>query len=293
MPTGALYPFYDPQQFETKEPRKDSFEVVFKGALQQRVSDGAKKITCACADVTTKELQNWIDLFTAEILRRALAGEDDAIKSFALKLANLVGWLERLTHRQREKVEQVAAISPYWSVSVTQRNTDFAWAKNHVRKLNVGSKSLVPQNALSMIRRHGNSGRLAERLWLQLLRNRDELPTVIKAVRGSKRAHELKTKWISRLLRLPSVRQTAQGLRTAQGVSLADALKWWECGRALLLEAWRVDRQSGFGSVLPEYEGRKSNRKTLTKLSEAEMRKAIIDKRFRKAFLSLLGHRKS
>jgi hypothetical protein len=85
VPTGALHPFYDPQQFETKEPRKDSFEVVFKGALQQRVSDGAKKITCACADVTTKELQNWIDLFTAEILRRALAGEDDAIKNLRVE----------------------------------------------------------------------------------------------------------------------------------------------------------------------------------------------------------------
>src|SRR6266851_221146 len=83
VPTAALYPFYDPLQLAVKEPRQDSFEVVFKGALQQRVPDGAIKITCAHADVNTRELQEWTDLFTAELLRRALAGEDDAITLFA------------------------------------------------------------------------------------------------------------------------------------------------------------------------------------------------------------------
>ena len=199
-----------------REPREDSFEVVFKGALQHRVSDGAIKITCACADVTTKELQQWTDLFTAELLRRALVGEDKAITSFAHKVGGLVSRLEDLTNRQKEKTEKEAVISPFWPVNVTQRNTDFNWAKKRVREWNVGSKSLLPQNALSMIRRHGNSGRLSEKLWIQLLKNRNELPTLIKAVRGNERVHELKTKWISRLLALPTVPQTAQALRTAQ-----------------------------------------------------------------------------
>ena len=293
VPTGALHPFYDPLQLETRKPRQDSFEVLFKGALQQHLSDGTIKIICGWADVTTKELQKWTDLFTAELLRRAFAGEDDAITSFAHKVGGLVSRLEDLTKRQRGKIEEAAVISPFWSVNITQRNTDFNWAKKHVRELNVGSKSLLPQNALSMIRRHGNPGRLAEKLWLQLLKNRHELPTLIKAARGSEHAHELKTKWISRLLALPTVPKTAQALRTAQDVSLNDALGWWECGKALLLEAWHVDRQAAFGSVLPKYEGRKSSRKTLTKLSDAEMRKDIIDKQFRKAFLSLLGHSRS
>jgi hypothetical protein len=58
--TNAPYRFYDPEQLETQEPRKDSFTV--------------RLIERAWADVTTAELQQWIDLFTAEILRRGVAG---------------------------------------------------------------------------------------------------------------------------------------------------------------------------------------------------------------------------
>ena len=126
LPTNAHFPFYDPRQLEAREPRQGRFEGLFKGALQQRVSDRAIKIERAQADVQTEQLQAWIDLFTVELLRRALAGEDDAITLFAHKVGGLVRRLEDLTRRQREKTEKAAAISPFWSVNVTQRNTDFS-----------------------------------------------------------------------------------------------------------------------------------------------------------------------
>jgi hypothetical protein len=283
VPTGALYPFYDPQQFEAKEPRKGSFEVVFRGTFQQRVSDGAIKVQRAWPDMTTNELRDWIELFTVEIFRRAVAGEEDAIATFAREVGRSVRRLEDLTDRQRRKVKKVAVILPFWSVNVTQRDTDFAWAKRYVRGLKVGSKSLVRGTPRSMIRRHGNVARLAETLWLQLLNNREESPKLIKA--ESKNAREFKTKWISRLLSLQTVEQTAQGV-TAQ-----DALEWWELGEALLQEAWQDEhrRRFTFGAILPEYRARRSSRKTLARCSEAEVRKEIF-KRLKTAFLSLLGH---
>jgi hypothetical protein len=283
LPTGACYPFYDPQQLEAKEPRKDSFEVVFEGTFQQR-SDGAIKIERAWADVTTHELRCWIDLFAVEIFRRALAGEEDAVDTFAREVARSVRRLEDLTDRQRRKVKKVAVISPFWSVNVTRRDTDFAWAKRYVRGLKVGSKSLLRGTPRSMVRRHGNAGRLAETLWLQLLNNRDELPKLLEQA-DNKNARDFKTKWISRLLSLPTVEETVKRV-TAQ-----DALAWWELGEALLREAWQDEdrRQLTFGSMLPEYRGRRTRRKTLSQCSEAEIRDDIF-KRLKTAFLSLLGH---
>jgi hypothetical protein len=284
LPTSARYRFYDPQQFEAKGPRKGSFEIVFKGAFQQHVSDGAIKIERAWADVTTNELRDWIDMFVVEILRRSRAGEDDAIATFAREVGCLVRCLQDLTAKQRNKVKKVAVILPFWSVNLTRRNTDFAWAKRYVRGLKVGSKSLLPGTPRSMIRRHGTAGRLAETLWLQLLKNRDELPELIKKL-GSKNAGKFKTKWISRLLSLPTVEETVKG------VGAKDALVWWQLGEALLQEAWENEdcRQLTFGSILPEYRARRSSRKTLTQISEAETRNEIF-KRLKTAFLSLLGH---
>ena len=112
-------------------------------------------------------------------------------------------------------------------------------------------------------------GRLAEILWLQLLKNRHELPDRIKQT-ASENAR--KTKWISLCLSLPAV-------RTAQEVTAQDALEWWKLGEALLEEAWEQDRQSAFGSVLPEYKGKYTDKFT----------KRDIFKRFESAFLRLLG----
>jgi hypothetical protein len=89
---------------------------------------------------------------------------------------------------------------------------------------------------------------LAERLWLQLLKNRHDLPDMIKAA-GSKNARKWKTKWISHCLSLPAV-------RTAREVTAQDAPNWWKLGEALLQEAWEQDRQSAFGAVLKDYEGK-------------------------------------
>lgn len=287
VPTGALYPFYDPHQLGAQEPRKGSFEVLLtKGTYQRRVTDAAIKIERAWADVDTKELQEWIDMFTAEILRRALDGEAEAIQMLGWEIANLVDWLQTLTSRHREKVEQVAAVSVFWPVNVTQRDPDFTWAKRYVRSLKAGSKSFLPPKIGSRIDLHKPFTRLAVRLWLQLLKNRDELPGLLEAA-GSESARKLKTEWISRCLFLPTVEE----LR-APGVIAQHAPTLWELGEALLLEAWASDRrQVAFGSVLPEYERRGSRRKTRSTYTEAEMREEIIDKGLRNAFLSLLGQR--
>src|SRR5262249_11709051 len=97
-PTNARYRFYDPDQLEAQEPRKGGMNLELSG----------RTIPCAWADTSTAALQGMADLFTKEILRRAIAGEDEAIAMFASKIANLVGWLERLSQRQREKVERMA-----------------------------------------------------------------------------------------------------------------------------------------------------------------------------------------
>lgn len=253
------------------------------------MTDGAIKIERAWADVDTKELQEWIDMFTAEVLRRAFAGEDEAIETFALKIGGLVSRLQDLTHRQRERVQQVAARAVFWPVNVTQRDIDFSSAKKHVGDLKVGSKSLLPAKTRSRIARfghllpgktrdrHGHFARLAERLWLQLLTNRHELRDLIKRA-GSGNARKLKTKWVSLCLSLPAV-------RTSQEISLQDALEWWKLGEALLLEAWEQDRQSAFGSVLPQYAGKDQTGKD--KYTEAETKRDIF-KRFKSAFLKLV-----
>jgi hypothetical protein len=287
LPTGAPYAFYDPKQSEVKEPRQGSFTAeLIEGTYQRGVSDGAIKIERVWADVTTAELQQWIDLFESEVLKRALAGENEAIAMFASKIANLVDWLERLTQRQREKVERVAAKSVFWPVNVTQRDPDFTWATSYVRDLKVGSKSFLPPKIGSRIDLHKPFTRLAVRLWLQLLKNRDELPGLLKAA-GSESARKLKTKWNSRCLLLPTVEELRAPTVIAQ-----HAPTLWELGEALLLEAWASDRrQAAFGSVLPEYERRRSRRKTRTTYTEAEMRDEIIDNGLKNAFLSLLGQR--
>ena len=66
-------------------------------------------IPIAWENTTTRELQNVIDEFTKEVLRRALDGEEEAIQMFAWRTANLANWLQALTTRQREKVERMAA----------------------------------------------------------------------------------------------------------------------------------------------------------------------------------------
>jgi len=228
----------------------------------------------------TATLKELIDNFSTELLRRAFAGEEEAIESFALKTGGLVTHLEQLTSRQREKVEEVAARAVLWPVNVTQRDTDFAWAKEYVRRLKVGSKSLLPGKPRSRIQRHETRGRkkkglqhfgpLAEKLWLQLRKNRDELPDLIKRA-GSKKARELKSKWISLCLSLPAV-------KTAQEITAQDARTWWKLGEALLQEAWEQDRQSAFGSVLAEYRGDYTD----------AFKKRDIFKRFKSAFLQLL-----
>jgi hypothetical protein len=275
LPTHAPCPFYDSQQLQAREQRKGGI----------RLNVGGTMIPIAWAEATTTELQNVVDEFTTEVLRRALDGEEEAIQMFAWKTANLVEWLQALTTRQREKVEQVAAISVFWPVCVTQRDPDFVWAKRYVYDLNVGSKSFLPPKMGSRIDLHKPFTRLAVRLWLQLLNNRDKLPELLKAA-DSESARKLKTKWISRCLRLPTVEEL-----TAPGVIAQHAPTLWELGEALLLEAWALDRQVAFGSVLPEYERRRSRRKTRPTYTEAEMREEIIDKGLRNAFLSLLGQR--
>jgi hypothetical protein len=280
LPTNAPFVFYDPLQQQFREPRKGGFKVELEaGTYQRRVSDGAIKIERAWADVTTAELQAWIDMFAAELLKRALAGEDEAVDTFALKAGGLVSRLQDLTSIQRKKVEQIAARSPHWSVNLTQRDTDFAWAKKYIRELKVGSKSLLPGKPTSRIRRHEHFARLAEKLWLRLLENRHELPDLIERV-GSENARKLKTKWISLCLSLPAV-------KTAREVTGQDAPKWWRLGEALLQEEWEQDRQSAFASVLPEYAGKDQSGKD--KYTDAYSKKAIF-KQLRSAFLHLLGH---
>ena len=255
VPTHAPYGFYDPLQLQPQQPRNRAW-----------------------SGKSTAELQNAIDELTTEVLRRAFAGEQEAVDTFALKVSNLVSWLQHMAHRQREKVEQLAARAVFWPVNVTQRDTDFTWAKKYVRSLKVGSKSLLSANIRSRIARHEPFARLAEKLWLQLLKNRDELTDLIKRA-GSDNARKLETKWISLCLSLPAA-------RTSQEVSPQDAPKWWRLGEALLLEAWQQDRQSAFGSVLKDYCGpdvKPENRG----LSEAEIERDIF-KRFKSAFLQLL-----
>jgi hypothetical protein len=259
LPTNAPYPFYDVLQQEFRQPRQGSFTVSY----------GRKTIECAWSEISTAELQKSIDELTAEIQRRALTGEAEAINTFAWKAAGLASQLQALTSIQREKVEQAAAIAPHWPVNLTQRDRDFQWAKRYVRGLKVGSKSLMTGKPESRILRHEPFARLAETLWRELLKNRHELQEWVDA--GSKSARQLKTKWISFCLALPAV-------RTAQEVAAQDAPKWWHLGEALLLEAWEQDRQSGFGSLLPEYEG---------KYTEAFIKRDIF-KRLKSAFLQLL-----
>jgi hypothetical protein len=244
LPTNAPYPFYDPQQLEPIEPRKGTFTIeVVKGTYQRRVTDGAIKIERAWADVRTQKLQDWIDMFMAEVLRRALAGEDEAIETFALRTANLVNWLQSLTSRQREKVKQLAARVVFWPVNVTQRDMDFTWAKKYVREvLQVGSKSLLSGRARSRIDRRKNYARLAEILYQRLLTNRHKLPELLEEI-GKAKAR--KPKWISLCLSLPAV-------KGPQEITPQDAPKWWQLGEALLLEAWETDRRSAFGSVLTD-----------------------------------------
>jgi hypothetical protein len=276
LPTNAPYPFYDPEQLEVKEPRQGSFKVeLIEGTYQQRVCDGAIKIDRAWADVTTAELLQWIDLFETEVLKRALAGEDEAISTFAQKISGLVSSLENLTRRQRGKVESVAAISVFWPVNVTQRDPDFTWAEKHVCALKVGSKSFLPPKIGSRINLHNSFTRLAVKLWLQLLKNRDELPELLNAV-GGKNPRRRKTKWISILLSLPAVKELL-----SREMAAKCAPELWQLGEALALEAWHEDRQSAFGSVLPEYKG----------YTEDFQRRDIIEKRLKSTFLNLLGHR--
>jgi hypothetical protein len=134
--TGALYPFYDARQLQSSEPRQGSFSMhLIKGTYQLRPSDGAIKIERAWADVTTAEVQGWIDMFEEETLRHALAGEDEAIFTFVQKLNGAVSRVEEnLTRRQREKIESVAAISVFWPVNVTQGRR-FARSKLRARFL--------------------------------------------------------------------------------------------------------------------------------------------------------------
>jgi hypothetical protein len=237
LPTHALYPFNDSRQWEAREPRKGGI----------RFNIGATMIPIAWANRTTRELQNVIDEFSKEVLRRALDGEEEAIQMFAWKTANLVNWLQALTTRQREKVEKVAAISVFWPVNVTQRDPDFTRAKEYVRKLRVGSRSLLGAKPGSRIPRHQHIAYLAERLWFVLLKNRDELPKLLEQA-GIKNARKVKTRWISRCLSLPVI-------RTAQQVTARDAHILWQLGEALLEEAWKQDRDSAFGSLLKDYSG--------------------------------------
>jgi len=267
LPTNARHCFYDPQQLQSQQPRR--------GGLRFNV--GGTIVLIAWAGATTTELQNTIDELTKEVPRRAFAGENEAIETFALRVSNLARWLQDITQRQREKAEQVAARAPLWPVNVTQRDTDFTWAKKYVRSLKVGSKSLLRANVRSRIARHEHFAGLAERLWLQLLKNQDDLLRAFEKV-GNEKARKFKTEWISLCVSLPAV-------RTWHEVSPQDAPKWWWLGEALLLEAWEQDRQSAFGSVLPQYAGKDQTGKD--KYSEAETKRDIF-KRFRSAFLRLV-----
>jgi hypothetical protein len=272
VPTHAPFSFYDPlraQLCEASEPRKGSLRVPVSGKIIEYPS--SKYATAALWDT--------IEEFTAEILRRALAGEEEAIETFALRMGGAVNRLKDLTYVQREKIERVAAFAWQWPVNVTQRDTDFTWAQKYVRDLKVGSKSLLRAPPERRIRRHQNFARLAESLWLRLLENRHKLPELIEAA-GSKNARKLKTEWISRCLSLPAV-------ETVQQVTAQDAPTWWQLGEALLQEAWEQDRQSAFGLVLPEYEGKDGTGKD--KYTESYAHDAIF-KQFRSAFLNLLGH---
>jgi hypothetical protein len=85
VPTHALHCFYDPLQLRSQQPRQGDFTA---------------KIERQWADMTTAELQAVIDEFTTEVLRRAFAGEYESVDTFALKVSNLVRWLQDLTYRQ-------------------------------------------------------------------------------------------------------------------------------------------------------------------------------------------------
>lgn len=275
LPTNAPFLFYDPLQQHFRQPRKGKLTV----SLRENT------LECEWKKISTKELQEAINTLTAEILKRAFVGDDEAIHTFAVNVSGHVSRLHDLTCKQREKVRQMAAAVPFWAVNITQRDTDFTWAQKHVRDLKVGSQSLLPQKIRSRIARHEPFARLAESLWIRLLENRHELPEWIDRV-GSENARKLKTKWISLCLSLAAVER-------AQDVSAQDAPKWWRLGEALLQEAWEKDRQSAFGSVLPLYPiGQKKFRRVRGKTrsvtyTEAKARKAIF-KQLRSAFLGLV-----
>ena len=192
--------------------------------------------------------------------------------------------LEGLTKRQWEKIKQPAAISVVWPVNLTQRVLDFSWGERYVGDLEVGANSLMPPKIGSRINLHNDFTRLAVKLWLTLLNNRDELPALFEQA-GNNNARKLKTEWISRCLSLATVKEL-----TAQEVAAQCAPELWELGRALLLEAWGQARQSAFGSVLTEYEGKDQTGKD--KYTESYARTAIF-KQLGSTFLRLLGRGRS